>query len=43
MSHVPYPEQLLRKRDIVTRALANYPSLMRTEVPPVTAAPHRLG
>ena len=43
LSHVPYPEQLLRKRDIVTRALANYPSLMRTEVPPVTAAPHRLG
>ena len=43
LSHVPYPEQLLRKRDIVTRALANYPSLVRTEVPPVTAAPHRMG
>jgi 23S rRNA (uracil1939-C5)-methyltransferase len=43
LSHVPYPEQLLRKRDVVIRALANYPSLVRTEVPPVTAAPHRLG
>jgi 23S rRNA (uracil1939-C5)-methyltransferase len=43
LSHVPYPEQLLKKRDIVTGALANYPSLVRTEVPAVTAAPHRLG
>ena len=43
LSHVPYPEQLLKKRGIVTGALAAYPSLVRTEVPPVTAAPHRLG
>jgi 23S rRNA (uracil1939-C5)-methyltransferase len=43
LSHVPYPEQLLKKRDIVTGALADYPSLVRTEVPAVTAAPHRLG
>lgn len=43
MSHVPYPAQLLKKRDIVTAALANYPSLAHTEVPSVMAAPHRLG
>ena len=43
MSHVPYPEQLLKKRAIVTGALAAYPSLVHTEVPPVIAAPHRLG
>jgi 23S rRNA (uracil-5-)-methyltransferase RumA len=42
-SHVPYPKQLLRKRDIVTGALALYPALAHTEVPPVAAAPHRLG
>ena len=33
----------MRKRDIVTGALANYPSLAPTEVPSVMAAPHRLG
>jgi 23S rRNA (uracil1939-C5)-methyltransferase len=43
LSHVPYPEQLLKKRDIVTGALANYASLVLTEVPAVIAAPHRLG
>ncbi len=43
MSHVPYPEQLLKKRDIVAGALAEYPSLVGMEVPLVTAAPHRLG
>ena len=43
LSHVPYPAQLLKKRDIVTAALANYPSLAHTEVPSVMAAPHRLG
>ena len=40
---VPYPEQLLRKRDIVARALAAYPSLAHLEVPSVIASPHRLG
>jgi 23S rRNA (uracil1939-C5)-methyltransferase len=40
---VPYPAQLLRKRDIVARALVAYPSLARVEVPAVIAAPHRLG
>src|SRR5262245_5017425 len=40
---VPYPEQLVRKRDIVARALAAYPSLAHLEVPSVVASPHRLG
>ncbi len=43
LSHVPYPEQLLKKRDIVSAALANYPLLAHAEVPSVMAAPHRLG
>jgi 23S rRNA (uracil1939-C5)-methyltransferase len=43
LSHVPYPEQLLKKRHIIAGALADYPSLLGTEVPSVTAAPHRLG
>lgn len=41
--NVPYPEQLLKKRDIVALALAAYPSLAGVQVPPVIAAPHRLG
>jgi 23S rRNA (uracil1939-C5)-methyltransferase len=40
---VPYPEQLTRKREIVARCLEAYPSLAGLEVPPVIAAPHRLG
>jgi tRNA/tmRNA/rRNA uracil-C5-methylase (TrmA/RlmC/RlmD family) len=40
---VPYPEQLKRKRTIVSRALAEYPSLADVEVPPVIASPRRLG
>ena len=40
---VAYPEQLLRKRDIVARALAAYPSLAHLGVPAVIASPHRLG
>jgi 23S rRNA (uracil1939-C5)-methyltransferase len=40
---VPYPEQLLKKRDIVAQALARYPSLAHLEVPAVIASPHRLG
>ena len=43
LSHVPYPEQLLKKRGIVTDALDPYLSLVGIEVPSVTAAPHRLG
>jgi 23S rRNA (uracil-5-)-methyltransferase RumA len=40
---VPYPEQLLRKRDIVARSLTAYPSLAHLQVPAVIASPHRLG
>src|SRR5215831_7382885 len=40
---IPYPEQLLRKRDIVALALAAYPSLAHLEVPSVIASPHPLG
>ncbi len=40
---VPYPEQLLRKRAIVSRALAEYSSLAGIEVAPVVASPQRLG
>ena len=40
---VPYPEQLSRKREIVVRALAQYPSLDGIEVSPVVASPQRLG
>ena len=43
LSNVPYPAQLLKKREIVAGALAGYPSLVHTEVPAVIAAPHRLG
>jgi 23S rRNA (uracil1939-C5)-methyltransferase len=40
---VPYPEQLKRKQKIVADALSAYPSLRDIEVPPVAAAPKRLG
>ena len=40
---VPYAEQLTRKREIVARSLAGYPSLAGLEAPAVLAAPHRLG
>ena len=40
---IAYPEQLLRKRDIVARALAAYPSLAHLDVPAVITSPHRLG
>lgn len=40
---VPYPEQLLKKRDIVARALAAFPSVAHLQVPAVIASPHRLG
>ena len=40
---LPYPEQLLRKREIVRRALARYASLAGVEVLPVAPSPERLG
>lgn len=40
---VPYPEQLLRKREIVRRALAGFASLAAVEIPPVAPSPERLG
>jgi 23S rRNA (uracil1939-C5)-methyltransferase len=40
---LPYREQLLRKRQIVARAFAAFPSLVGLEVPPVIASPRRLG
>ncbi len=40
---VPYPEQLLKKRAIVARALSEYASLAGAEVSPVVASPQRLG
>jgi len=40
---VPYPEQLKRKQQIVSRALAAYPSLHDIEVPGVVPSPRRLG
>jgi 23S rRNA (uracil1939-C5)-methyltransferase len=40
---IPYPEQLARKREIVAKCLDVYPALAGLEVPPVIAAPHRLG
>jgi 23S rRNA (uracil1939-C5)-methyltransferase len=41
--NVPYPEQLAKKREIVARALAAYPSLAHFAVPPVIASRQRLG
>ncbi len=40
---VPYPEQLVRKREITAGALAAYPALRSIHVPPVIPAAHRLG
>ena len=40
---VPYPEQLLKKRAIVGRALAEYSSLASADVSPVVPSPQRLG
>jgi len=40
---VPYPEQLLKKRAIVGRALAEYYSLASADVSPVVPSPQRLG
>ena len=39
----PYPEQLRRKRDRLTEALAAYPGLAGLEIPDVVPSPHRLG
>jgi len=40
---LPYPDQLLRKREIVRRALVQYASLAGVEIPPVAPSPERLG
>jgi 23S rRNA (uracil1939-C5)-methyltransferase len=40
---VPYPEQLTRKRSILSRALAEYPALADVQVAPVVASPRRVG
>lgn len=40
---LPYPEQLLRKREIVRRAFAEYASLAPLEIRPVAPSPERLG
>lgn len=41
--HVPYPQQLARKRARLIEALRAYPELSRIEVPAVIPAPQRLG
>lgn len=41
--NIPYPKQLLSKREIVSQALAAYPSLVGLEIPSVIASPYRLG
>jgi 23S rRNA (uracil1939-C5)-methyltransferase len=41
--HVPYPEQLLKKQQIVVQALSAYPALAHVHVPAVIASPYRLG
>jgi 23S rRNA (uracil1939-C5)-methyltransferase len=41
--NVPYPEQLLKKQQIVIQALSAYPSLIHVHVPAVIASPYRLG
>jgi 23S rRNA (uracil1939-C5)-methyltransferase len=40
---VPYPQQLLRKREIVRSAFAEYTSLAGVEILPVAPSPERLG
>lgn len=41
--NLPYPEQLSRKRQIVSRALGEYSTLAGIEVPPVVPSPRRVG
>jgi 23S rRNA (uracil1939-C5)-methyltransferase len=41
--NVPYPEQLLKKQQIVVQALSAYPALVHVHVPAVIASPYRLG
>ena len=41
--NLPYPEQLRRKQQVVTQALAIYPSLRGLEAPAVIPSPRRLG
>jgi len=41
--NLPYPEQLRRKQQIITQALADYPALGHLEAPAVVPSPQRLG
>src|SRR5262245_23652816 len=41
--NLPYPDQLVRKREFVRSAFANYPSLAGIDIPPVVPSPERLG
>lgn len=41
--NVPYPEQLIKKQQIVVQALSAFPSLVHIHVPTVIGSPHRLG
>jgi 23S rRNA (uracil1939-C5)-methyltransferase len=41
--NVPYPEQLIRKRAIVSQVFAGYASLAGVDIPPVIASPRRVG
>jgi 23S rRNA (uracil1939-C5)-methyltransferase len=41
--HLPYPEQLARKRRLVAEEFASFPSLAGMEIPPIVPSPKRLG
>jgi 23S rRNA (uracil1939-C5)-methyltransferase len=41
--NLPYPEQLKRKRAVVSRALGEYTALAGVEAPPVVPSPRRVG
>ena len=40
---LPYPEQLVRKRALVTEAFAKFPALKDVDIPEVVPSPRRLG
>ncbi len=40
---LPYPEQLVRKRALVSEAFAKFPALKDVEIPAVVPSPRRLG
>jgi 23S rRNA (uracil1939-C5)-methyltransferase len=41
--NVPYPQQLLKKQQIVVQSLSAYPPLVHVHVPAVIPSPYRLG